>query len=233
MYKAFLVEGLVNVAEALASAVDIEAVYATPSGRDALRQNGGAVAGRLDALAVHEVGETELARLSTQQQPHGAVAVLPALDYANHDFGAHDRLLYLDGLADPGNAGTLLRTAEWFGVGAALAAEGTVEWTNPKVVAAARGSLFRLPVGTVAAADLAARFPRHRVMVADLAGERYDRFAWPPRAILVLGSESHGPSAELKARATAISIPSHGAAPTESLNVAVAGGILLASWAAA
>ncbi len=231
MYKAFLVEGIVNVSEALASGWSAEGVYATEAAVFALRQNGPPVAGALDRQPVFIIEDKELGRLSTQRQPHGVVAVFGEPSADGYDFAQHARLLYLDGVADPGNAGTLLRTAEWFGVEAVLAAPGSVEWYNPKVVAAARGSLFRLRLGVVAATDLREHLPEHVVLLSDLAGESYDSVVWPERGVLVLGSESHGPSAGVRAVASiVVTIPSRDSVPTESLNVAVAGGILLASW---
>ena len=228
-YSAFLAEGLVNVGEALAAGALVREVYATGP---ALVSLGPALAAT--AARVYEVGDAELARLSTQRNPHGAVAVVTARAYGPGDLARAARVLHLDGVADPGNVGTLVRTADWFGCGAVSAGPGTADWHNPKVVAAARGSLFRLPHVSLAAGGLAAAFAGRDVVVADLAGASAGAFAWPARGVLAIGSESHGPGPELRGLSpTPVTLPRAGTSGAESLNAAVAGGILLAAWSGA
>ena len=234
-YNAFVVEGLVNVNEVLTSPLTVEELYYTPDCRAGLRG-----LESLNAGQFYAVTDRELARLSGQQSPHGALAVVTTPSYAPADVLGAARALYLDGVSDPGNVGTLVRTAEWFGVGGILAGPNTADWYNPKVVAAARGSLFRVPHARMPDEQVASLVADRALVVADLDGTRADRFAWPERAVLVIGSESHGPTetirgllAEGDAAHSRITIQRRGGALTESLNAGVAGGILLAYWAQA
>ena len=224
-YSAFLAEGVVNVGEALGSGAQVREVYALPRALVSI--------GPVDArVAVFEVGPAELARLSTQRSPHGAVAVVEQPQTPAAAIAAARRILHLDGVADPGNVGTLIRTAEWFGCGAVTAGEGTADWYNPKVVAAARGSLFRLPHRRLEDAELEGMLATHTLVSADLGGESSARFAWPEAGILAIGSESHGPSAALRRLSPKrVTLPPARSSRAESLNAAVAGGILLAAWA--
>lgn len=226
-YSVYLVEGLVNVGEALASAADVLAVYGTP---EALATLGCDQRG----TETVEVGPAELTRLSTQRSPHGAIATVRTSAGRLESLGGATRVLHLDGLADPGNVGTLVRTAEWFGCDAVTAGPGAAEWYNPKVVAAARGSLFRLRHVTLAAGEASHAFAGRHVVAADLTGVPAGAFEWPREGVLVIGSESHGISAELdRLTPKRVTLPSVAGSRAESLNAAVAGGILLSAWAGA
>jgi len=143
-YTAFLVEGRVNVSEVLSSGLEVQELYGFTEVLDGFRQNT-SFGKSLKHVACHEVGQTDLERISTQRSPDGVLAVVKMPDHGWTSFSSAKKLLLLDGVADPGNAGTLIRTAEWFGVEGVLSLPGSVEWYNPKVVAAARGSLFRMP----------------------------------------------------------------------------------------
>ena len=232
-YGAFAVEGLVNVGELLASPAEVQLLVGTAEGLMALRQN----APRVPFPAeTHEVGAAAIERVSAQVRPSGVVAVARTFDHGRAVLAESPRLLYLDGVNDPGNAGTLLRTAEWFGFGGVVASPKSVDFYNPKVVAAARGSLFRMAHGEVGLAELiAARGPSGgELFVADLAGAPLHEVTWPTEGVLLIGSESHGPSSAAVALVergigTRVTIPG-GATATESLNAAVAGGILMAAW---
>lgn len=223
-YSAYLAEGLVNVGEALASPSVVREVYGTAEALVTL-------APRLGYTPTVEVGPAELTRLSTQRTPHGAVAVLASPEHDLDAVTATDRLLHLDGVSDPGNVGTLIRTAEWFGCGAVTAGQGTAHWYNPKVVAAARGSLFRMAHRSLGEAELAELATRRGLIVADLSGDDARNFAWPTAGVLCVGSESHGPSQSvLRLSPKRVTLRRAPGAHAESLNAAVAGGILLARW---
>ena len=231
-YAAFAVEGVVNVGELLRAGADVELLIGTPEGLDALRQNAPHVSFPHET---HEVGPAGIQRVSAQVRPSGVVAVAKTFAHAPERLAAAPRVLYLDGVNDPGNAGTLLRTAEWFGLGAVVASPGSVDFYNAKVVAAARGSLFRMPHGELALEALMAGRATDDLLVADLDGVSHREVAWPRTGVLLIGSESHGPSLEARALvargggACAVTICGAGTA-TESLNAAVAGGILMSAW---
>lgn len=226
-YSAFLAEGLVNVREALASPTEVRAVYGTAEALVTL-------APELGAAAATEVGEAELARLSSQRSPHGAIAVVAFPDHPPEAIAAAARTLHLDGVSDPGNVGTLVRAAEWFGCGAVTAGPGSAHWYNPKVVAAARGSLFRLPHRSLDEGEAARLFAGSKLIIADLEGTEAAVFDWPSSGILCIGSESHGPSASITALSPKrVTLRAAAGSAAESLNAAVAGGILLDHWARA
>ena len=139
-----------------------------------------------------------------------------------------DFSLVLDGVQDPGNAGTLLRTAAAAGVDQVLFAPGCVDPFNGKVLRAAMGAHFRVPIRILPhwEAVMAALPTGQPLYLASAEGSiLYDEVEWRNSSALVLGSEAHGASSQLQEKAAAIAIPM--AAATESLNVAAAGAVIL------
>lgn len=161
--------------------------------------------------------------------PQGACAAfsLPApLDLK----AAPDRVVALDGVQDPGNLGTIWRTADAAGFQALVAGPGCADPLSPKAQRAAMGSGFRIPVAKVddlagALFDLSSR--GHAIVATALSGASfYDRPPLGDRFTLVIGSEAHGVSAPVLARATlTLKLPMRGGA--QSLNAAVAAGIMM------
>ena len=186
-------------------------------------------------VPVYVLPERELARLSDVQTNQGVLAAARPRLFPEARLATLDTILALDGVQDPGNVGTVIRTAAWFGVEAVLAAPGTADFFQPKVVRATMGSLWDVHLAQTA--DLPAQLAHlhehgFACYGADLDGTPVQ--TWQPRrpSVLVLGSEAHGLSpavqtllAEHVAIAGAI-----GRAATESLNVAVAAGILVYGW---
>ncbi len=142
------------------------------------------------------------------------------------------RLLFLDGVRDPGNVGGLIRSAWALGFDAALAGPGTADPFNPKAVRASAGGVFNLPLLPGAGEEelrilLSAGFTLYR---AEAGGESWERMDWPPRAVLALGNEGAGLSPALRSLpGSCVSIPMKGGA--DSLNVLAAGSILMAAMA--
>ena len=182
------------------------------------------------AIAVQEVSDREFGSAAATEAPEGvlAIAEIPARSLASAELGPRARLLVLDGIQDPGNAGTLLRTAAAFGVAVIVALPGTVDLWNAKVVRSAAGSLFDRPALSSTWEELQPFLAAHEVHVwgADPEGEPLGTSAPPDRLALVVGNEGSGLTPESRARlAHRVSIPI--SANVESLNVAVAAGILL------
>lgn len=146
-----------------------------------------------------------------------------------------DLTLLLDGIADPGNVGTLLRSADAAGAARTVLSTHSADAFGPKAVRASAGSVFQLSVFMDEADVLAAALQRAEVPLIVAAahdGEDCFSYRWPRRCALVLGHETRGVSPELEAAATArVTIPIFGRA--ESLNVAAAGAVLLYAWRAA
>jgi TrmH family RNA methyltransferase len=171
------------------------------------------------------VSDEVLAAMSDTETPAGVLAVLPQPSAAPPE--NRNRLLILDRLRDPGNLGTLLRTAAAAGVDAVLLAPGSVDPFNPKVVRASMGALLRIPALEMAWDEIGAYARGLDIWIAAAGGERaYWDVDWRRPAALVVGSEAHGagPRARALARGT-VRIPMAG--DTESLNAAMAAGIIL------
>ena len=220
----FAAEGPTLLAEAERSGLRPRELYATAAGL-----------ARFDAAAheaagtpVYLVPERLFARLSELDSPSGVLAVfdLPAHDVATV-LARPGPVLLLAGVGDPGNAGTLVRSAEAFGAAGVLFGRGGVDPYAPKVVRAAMGSLFRLPVAPVEPAELtaAARAAGRPLVATDLEGEDLRTAGVPANAIVAVGNERHGVRDWLPAWDRFVRIPQ--SRLTESLNAAVAGSIVL------
>jgi RNA methyltransferase, TrmH family len=140
-----------------------------------------------------------------------------------------DLTLVLETIQDPGNMGAILRIADWFGVKRVFCTPDCVDIYNPKVVQASMGSLWRVAVEVAEVQAIHERFPTVPMLGAMLHGENVFKMTLPNPALLVMGNESKGIAHETDVLLThQITIPQFGAA--ESLNVAIATGILVAEW---
>lgn len=181
-----------------------------------------------DGIEVWSVPERVFSRLSDLDTPTGLLAVFALPGTTAEDvLETSGPVLLLAGVGDPGNAGTLVRAAEAFGAGGVLFGTGGADPYSPKVVRAAMGSLFRLPVAQIDAESvLAAAAERGRLIVAtDLDGEDVRDAELPRDIILAVGNERRGVRDWLPRWDRAVRIPQRG--ETESLNAAVAGSIVL------
>jgi TrmH family RNA methyltransferase len=169
------------------------------------------------------VSDAVLAACSDTQTPQGVLAVVPIVSQPPKP----GLILILDGLRDPGNLGTILRSAEAAGVGQVLLTPGTVDATNPKVVRGAMGAHFRLAVEALDWPAVAERVTGCAVWLADAEGGiAYDVVDWRAPSALIVGGEAAGASEEAKGLATGrVSIPMAGGA--ESLNAAMAATVLV------
>ena len=167
-------------------------------------------------------------RLSDVQTPQGILAVFPFPRLAPDPDDPAPLAVVLDRLRDPGNLGTLLRSAAGAGVTAVYLSSESVDPWNPKVVRAAMGAHFRIPLvslDTDVLDELRQRLPR-RVVASAAATRSYVSTDWTGAAALVIGGETEGIGPELAAWATEeVSIPL--ARGVESLNAAVAGAVIL------
>ncbi len=155
-----------------------------------------------------------------------AIAAVPAATLDTLELGAGVRLVVLDGVQDPGNAGTIIRTAAALGATAVIGMPGTVDLWNAKVVRSSMGASFHLPLVAATWEDLASISRTRGVALwgADAAGTPIDSVTPPERLALVVGNEGAGLSADARERIdTVVALP----IAIESLNVAVAAGILL------
>ncbi|TAK41402.1 MAG: RNA methyltransferase [Saprospiraceae bacterium] len=225
-YHNFVVEGEKMCGEVLRQGdLEIELIATTQEWADANRS----------LLKVHErrlhiVSTKELKRVSLLATPN---QVLLVACQPEHQFPGHirDLTLYLDGLQDPGNLGTILRVADWFGIEWVFYSPDTVEVFNPKVVQASMGAFLRVKCMAAEFGDLKEAFPGIPIYGAVLDGDNVFKMFLPPAAILVIGNESRGISPMLQQQLThRAAIPRHAIGGAESLNAAVAAGILCATF---
>jgi TrmH family RNA methyltransferase len=221
----FVVEGLRLVEEAIQARAEVRLALHTdtldPRGKSALNQ-----LARLGA-AVDVVSPLAMAAASADQTPPGLLAVV-ALSSARRPLPATlSFALVLDRIGDPGNLGTLLRTADAAGLQAVFLAPGTVDAYNPKVVRSAMGAHFHLPLAQATWDELAERLAGLDVWLADVReGLPYYQVTWRSPSALIISSEAEGPSREaLQFTSRRVTIPMPGRA--ESLNAAMAAGILI------
>lgn len=172
-----------------------------------------------------EISEKELKSISRLQTPNKALAIFRKWELSDLK---SDFYIALDGIQDPGNMGTIMRLADWFGIPEIICSKETVDFYNPKVVQATMGAIFRVQVRYV---DLVNYLPTLNLPIygALLEGENVYKTSLSPNGILVLGNEGKGITSEVqKIIDKPISIPRFGEA--ESLNVSTAGAILLSEF---
>ena len=210
----FVVEGEKLVAEALQSGWDVVAHY-----------------------RVEDIGEETMARISQLAHPSPALAVVRQPAAEPLAIEPDELVLALDGIRDPGNLGTILRIADWFGIRNVLASEDTVECFNPKVVQATMGAIFRVRVHYC---DLVRSFASLRMTGGDipvygtfLDGKDIYETPLTRGGVIVMGSEADGITPEVAKTVTRrLFIPPYprDARTSESLNVAVATAITCAEF---
>jgi TrmH family RNA methyltransferase len=227
----FILEGWKSLEEAVNAGAEIETII-----YDVQKVESAKLLLKLERSAkeVFAAKTKELETISDTVSAQGIIAVLPK---RSHD-GVLASLLkrqslmivVLDGMNDPGNLGTIVRTCDWFGVDALVIGNNSVELYNPKVVRASMGSMFHLPV--IDEVDLAGFLTLCRkenipVFSTELSNsEDIRKVSFTKRSVIIIGSESHGVSPEISAMADKkIFVPQFGKA--ESLNAAMACGIIL------
>jgi TrmH family RNA methyltransferase len=225
----FLVEGVRVVEDLLASGFDLEfAVIATTLGDN---QRGSALQQQLArSTAVRELGEGALNEVADTETPQGVLAVarIREAELTQITLTVDSSLLVLDAVQDPGNVGTMIRSADAFGCAAVLALPGTVDYWSSKVIRSAAGSAFRVPLVRADEEQTWQWLLQNSVAIcgADMEGPSINELSLHGRMALVVGNEGSGLRSETRVRLSQlVSIPMKGAA--ESLNVAVAAGILL------
>ena len=226
----FVAEGLRTVEELLRSSLETRGVLVSAQFSESSR--GEALIAQLGARGVpmQTVSEKEFATAAETESPQGvlAIAATPSIRLEDLALPSSCRILVLDAIQDPGNGGTILRTAAALDATATFALPGTVDLWNAKVVRSGMGAHFHHPCIAGTWNELDAFRVAHSVTLwaADASGESLESLDRPARLALILGNEGSGLSDDSRSRAdTLVSLPI--AESTESLNVAVAAGILL------
>jgi TrmH family RNA methyltransferase len=223
-----LAEGVRLVEEMLAVGAPCKGIVVAPALGSTPR--GARLQARLVAsgLPIEEVSDADLAGLAATEHPQGVVAVYTVQTWTPEQCAASvgHPVVILDAVQDPGNVGTIVRTALAFGAAGVIALPGTADLTNPKAIRSAMGALFRLPhCHADDAATLAMLDARGIALwVLDMTGDPLAGATVP--IALLLGNEGNGVRPAMVARAARrVTIPIQSGA--ESLNVAVAAGIAL------
>lgn len=224
-HGAFLVEGGKSVLELLSSDLETEHVLATAEFAQQYRAQ---LPARVPLSLATEHELTQLGTLVTNTTAL-AVARQPAALPLPLTLPETGLLLALDEVRDPGNLGTLLRLADWYGLPGVVLSPGCADAYAPKTVAASMGAFARVRVWE---RDLAEWLPALPATVgiygADLEGDNVHRLALQPVGVLVMGSESHGLTPAVAAALTRkLHIPRGAGGQAESLNVAISAAILL------
>lgn len=220
----FSVEGLKSVMEFLHSDYVVQHIFYTPQAAAKfvkIPQN----------IKSEEISEQELTRISSLKAPQGVLALvaIPTYPILSHDALSGDFTLILDNVQDPGNLGTIIRTAEWFGFKRLICSADTVDAYNPKVVQASMGSLARVQVHYTDITELITHTSLP-VFGAVLDGTSIYETDFGREGLVVLGNEGNGISPAIMPHLNQyVTIPRIGHA--ESLNVAVSAALFCAELA--
>lgn len=221
--KSFLIEGAKNVRVLLASDYEVKIVVGTPAFIEAHRAL--LVSNTIEIFQAHQ---KLLASLGTFQTNNAALAVASfkknkPLTVAKHEYG-----LVLDAIRDPGNLGTILRIADWYGILKIICSEDTVDVYNPKVLHASMGTFTRVRLYYT---DLAHYLSNATVPIigAFMEGENIHRTKFPLEGLIAIGNESQGISPTITPYiAKKVCIPLYG--HVASLNAAVATAVICDNW---
>ena len=214
----FCIEGIKSIIEFNNSNYQLHSIYYNPTYFSTLP--------KFPAnIKLFEVNNAELKKISTLQTPQGILALVntPKKQELTPGLLRNKFSLLLDDVQDPGNLGTIIRTADWFGIDHIICSEQTVEAYNPKTVQSTMGSLARMNIFYT---DLNTFIENANLPVygASLDGNNIYTVNWGHEGLILLGNEGHGISEKLiKKITTSVTIPRIGKA--ESLNVAVSAAI--------
>ncbi|MEZ5058581.1 MAG: RNA methyltransferase [Saprospiraceae bacterium] len=183
----------------------------------------------LDPKLLSLINNKELSRISGLKTPNKVLVVCDIPEDDAIQKPVENYQLYLDQINDPGNFGTIVRIADWFGLKQVFVSPECAEVWNPKVIQSSMGAVFRVKVIEENLKELTEKWPEIPVLVSDMDGIDIFKTKEISGGWIVIGNESHGVSQEIRNLPhQKISIPKGEGSQMESLNAAVASGILLA-----
>lgn len=221
LYQAFLVEGAKSVRELLHSDFAIEKLFIT----EGFHESNTRILTK--GFAYKIIPESELVKAGTFASNNAALAIAKFKKPAAFDPVANPFTIALDDIRDPGNLGTIIRLADWYGIKNIICSQTCADFYNPKVISATMGSFCRVTATYVDLPDFLNKYSaQYSLYGAALAGQNVHRLNLNPSGILVMGNEANGLSPEVANQVkNLIKIPGFGQA--ESLNVATATAILV------
>jgi TrmH family RNA methyltransferase len=214
----FVAEGPKLINELLSARLPLQQLYAV---KDWIAEQGKSL-----PAEVTEISQSELERISLLQTPNQVLGIFRKPDFSANTPLRNNISLMLDTVQDPGNLGTIIRCADWFGIKQIFCSTDSADAWNPKVVQATMGSIARVQVAYGPLARWLDQEPGLPTYAAVLEGADLRKLSPVKEGIIIIGNESKGISEAILARCSnRITIPRHGEA--ESLNAAVATGIIL------
>jgi TrmH family RNA methyltransferase len=229
-FDLYLIEGIHCLTEAVLSNSKLEAVLSVPKNEAAAKYRELVPLLQNQSIPIFNVTESDLKKVSDSVHPQGVIGIGIKEKELDWKPGANDLILALDEISDPGNVGTLIRSADWFGFDVILVSQNSVEFTSPKVVRSSMGSIFHVNIYDHIEMEsklIEAKKKGYRI-VGSAAESKSSIFQIPfiLKTILILGNESDGIRPELTRLCdTVVTVPRIGHA--ESLNVAMAGTIIM------
>jgi TrmH family RNA methyltransferase len=231
-HGSYIIEGLRSVESAFEAGVPLIDLYYT---EDIIAETRLLKVFRGSAVPGAVVSNRVMSKMSDTSSPSGVLAVARFPEPTVECISCMKKVLVLDGVQDPGNVGTLIRTAAWFGIEAVVSGPGTADFYSPKTVRASMGGMWDVILEHVThlpgfiATNVRAGV---EVRIADMYGEPVRDWKPAAHSMIVIGSEANGVSEAVRAVASGtVSIPgTEGRKAVESLNAAVAGSILMSQW---
>ena len=174
------------------------------------------------------VKQDEIEKVSALESNDSALAVVKQKQNILPEIKTDEIIIALDEIKDPGNLGTIVRIADWYGIQNIIASKTTADFYNSKVISASMGSFTRINIFYTDLAEFLSKI-KLPILGAYLEGENIHKMSFPKNGILLMGNESNGISKEMEKFVTQkVTIPGYGKA--ESLNVAIATAVILDNW---
>ncbi|MFC0183704.1 RNA methyltransferase, TrmH family [Pseudarcicella hirudinis] len=218
--QAFIVEGAKSVLELLNSDFEVQNLYVS---EDFYKENN--LLWDKQPFAPEIVNQNDLEKVGSFSSNNAAVAVVKTKE--NRELLAEEGefVLILDDIRDPGNLGTIIRIADWYGISKIVCTNSTVDMYNPKVISATMGSFSRVSMFYTDLTDFLGKLKDINIYGAFLGGENIHRISFPASGYIIMGNESNGISEEVGRFVThRITIPRFGVA--ESLNAGIATAVI-------
>lgn len=178
---------------------------------------------------VVETSNSEMSKISNFKTASPVLIVLEKKsEKVNYDIFNEGHAIYLDDVQDPGNLGTIIRIADWFGVKSIIRSKGCADYYNPKVIQSTMGSFINIGLYTEDFDLLKSK--NHKTVGAVMHGESISGFTWPEKTLLIMGNEGKGICSAIHQKIDYhVTIPGNENRVADSLNVGMAAGILCGS----
>ncbi|MCP3660448.1 MAG: RNA methyltransferase [Bacteroidetes bacterium] len=221
-HKEFVIEGHKIILEALSSDFEINQLIVSQQFYNTIENK------IKDKIDVYVIEDKLLNSISIQKTNNSGIAIIKQKTQRELNLKKNQYYLVLENISDPGNLGTIIRIADWFGIKAIICSQSTVDHYNSKVIQSSMGSFLRIPIYYKNLLEFIEN-TEIPIFCATLKDQDIHNYKFPEGGILIIGNESKGISKEiLNSIEDKISIPRYGG--TESLNAAMATAIICDKW---